>query len=533
MSPHIDFAHEPVVNDQSERIAALRDRVLPVSSISRDGWWLPLVVLMAAILCAPFLRTAWSLSDEGMLLHGAARISRGDRLYADFFEFLPPGGFVLVAGWFKLFGASFCSARTLAILTVAGIAGFTFLACRQASKNAPLSAVLAIAFVVTSQGIWTQVSHHWFTTLFSMMVMSAAIANVERAGRRWPLIAGAAAGAAAMKTPTRGALAMIAAFVIVLSGRRGRKELIAFVLGGVLLPAGLIAYVVGQHAFAAAFDDVIRFTGTRYAGIQSVPFGSWADPQNFLLKALFPLAALLTLFVCLRDWRGCLRDRLLTACASAGLAGFIGCYPRPDMVHIGFAAPMALPLLAYCINRLWPATPRYLVAGVVAGVCLPSAVVFSCLYQGALHAVLTRTPGGDVALISQPGVSALLQRIEATPAGEAYFFYPYIPMLPFIAARVHVARNDIFMPGYTLPSQYRDACASVMRNASWVVIDRHWTDPAVLTKIWPGIRDARPPETVEFEHALDLGFTLVAREGSFELFHRRADADPSVCAIAP
>ena len=126
-----------------------------------------------------------------------------------------------------------------------------------------------------SQGVWTQVSHHWFTTLFSMVAAWAALANVEHAQRRlrWPLIAGAAAGMAAMITPHRGALAMLAAVTAFLNRRRHRAQLIAYVLGCALVPAGLLAYVIGHHALAAAFDDVIRFTVGRYAAIQSVPFG--------------------------------------------------------------------------------------------------------------------------------------------------------------------------------------------------------------------------------------------------------------------
>ena len=77
-----------------------------------------------------------------------------------------------------------------------------------------------------SQGVWTQVSHHWFTTLFSMVAAWAALANVEHAQRwlRWPLIAGAAAGMAAMVTPHRGALVMLAAVTAFLNcGGTGRS----------------------------------------------------------------------------------------------------------------------------------------------------------------------------------------------------------------------------------------------------------------------------------------------------------------------
>src|SRR5580704_638975 len=79
------------------------------SALLGDVGWLPLVVLIAAVLCAPFLHVVSSLSDEGMLLLGAERMSRGKQIYGDFFEFLPPGGFVITAAWFKMAGISMLS----------------------------------------------------------------------------------------------------------------------------------------------------------------------------------------------------------------------------------------------------------------------------------------------------------------------------------------------------------------------------------------------------------------------------------------
>lgn len=512
-------------------------RVRGSSSSSR--WWLPLVGLIAAVLCVPFIRTVYWMGDEGVLLNGAERMLRGSRLYADFFELLPPGGFVLTEAWLSIAGISFGSARSLAILTIIGIACFTYLACWQASKNAPLSALLTTGWVVMSQGNGTQLSHHWLTTLFSMVAAWAALANVQHGHRwlRWALIAGAAAGTAAMVTSHRGALAMLAAATAFLNLGRHRPELIAYVLGCALAPASLLAYVIGHHALAAAFDDVIRFTAGRYAPGASVPFGFGG--QNLPLQCLFPVAALLTLLVCAGDWRSCLRDRLLWLCAAFGLAGFVGCFPRPDIAHIAIAVPLACPLLACCMTRLaqrWrPAWWRYrhvvvVVAGVVIGLWVPSALTFLWISQEALRAEVVPTPRGGVAFFGQPGAPELLARIAATPSGDAYFFYPLDSMLPFLAAREQVSKYDLYIPGYTMPSQYQDACISVMRHASWVVIDRRGTDLNVLKQAFPAMPDAKPQETKRFEQALDSGFELVAEEGTFELRRRREGISDTVCA---
>jgi hypothetical protein len=103
-------------------------------------------------------------------------------------------------------------------------------------------------------------------------------------------------------------------------------------------------------------------------------------------------------------------------------------------------------------------------------------------------------------------------------------------MLPFLSGREHISKYDHFVPGYTTPSQYQEACLSVMRLASWVIIDRKWTDPDYLKLMYPSIRDPRPHETREFEENLDDNFELVMQEGSFELRHRRADRPEPTCS---
>jgi hypothetical protein len=506
-----------------------------------SGWWLLLVGLLTTVLCAPFFRTVFGMGDEGVLLNGAERMLRGSTLYVDFFEFLPPGGFLITEAWFSVAGISVGSARSLAILTFVGIACFTYLACWQASKNAPLSVVVTGGWALMSQGALTQisaqVSHHWFTTLFSMIAAWAALCSIEHTKRwlRWPLIAGAAAGMAAMITPHRGALAMLAAVAAFLNLRH-RAELIVYGFGCALAPVTVLAYLAGHHALTAAFDDVIRFTATRYVAIQSVPFGYGG--QNPPLKYLFLLAALLTLLICTIEWRMCFRNRAFWSCAAFGLAGFLGCFPRPDLVHIAFAAPLVCPLLAYCMTRLAqscrPAWWRYqylvAIGGVMIGLCATSGLNFLWMAQQTLREQIVLTPRGAVTFFGRPGAPELLARIAATPSGDAYFFYPYMSMLSFLTARQHVSKYNVFMPGYTLPSQYYDACVSVMRHGSWVVIDRRGTDIEVLKRRFPAMRDAEPQEKRRFEEALASGFELVAQEGAFELRRRREGINDTACA---
>jgi O-acetyl-ADP-ribose deacetylase (regulator of RNase III) len=80
------------------------------------------------------------------------------------------------------------------------------------------------------------------------------------------------------------------------------------------------------------------------------------------------------------------------------------------------------------------------------------------------------TPRGNVALFGQStahrGLPELLAAIAATPPGDAYFFYPYDAMLPFLSGREQVSKYDLFQPVYTAPAQYQEACRSAMRLGS-------------------------------------------------------------------
>ena len=127
------------------------------------------------------------------------------------------------------------------------------------------------------------------------------------------------------------------------------------------------------------------------------------------------------------------------------------------------------------------------------------------------------------------GTPEIMSRIAGTPALDRYFFYPFIPMLPFLTAREHASKYDVFIPGYTTPSQYEEACVSALKRASWLVILR---DPYWLRVSFPALLD-EPRETKRFESALQNGFEFVARDGPFELRRRVKTVDETVCAGIP
>lgn len=495
------------------------------------------VGLAAVALGAPFMHSIFGLGDEGVLLTGADRMLHGSRLYVDFFEFLPPGGFVVTAAWFWIAGISLWSARALTLLIITGIACFTYLACRTACKQAFYPVLVVVAWLIMVQGFDTQLSHHWLTTLFSMIVAYSALSNPRPAEPRLrePLIAGLAAGWAAMTIETCGALVMLAGAIAFASSRRSKAQLTVFAAASAVAPACLLAYIVAEHSLRAAVYDVIIFPATRYASIQWVPFGYLSGSQMFPLIFVFPMAAFLALLCCIRDWPGCLRNRQFGACVAFAFAGFISCFPRSDGWHIGFFVPLACPLFTYCLKDITGGRLRkFRAIAVVVGIvfCFPSDLIYWATAQMALHAPSAPTARGRAAffLWKAFGAEAIVARIARTPVDESYFFYPIDPLMSFLTEREQVSKYDIFVPNYTSPHQYKEACIAMMRHASWVVIDRQGTDPRLLKFIFPAMRNPAPKETRMFERALESGFALVARYGKFELRRHTNAANPVVCA---
>jgi hypothetical protein len=478
------------------------------------------VFLLSALICLPFIAYVPWIGDEGILLHGSREMLSGSRIYADFFEFHPPLGFLIVEAWTRVAGASITSIRLLSIATVATIALLTYLCCVRVSGRAWASAALALAWVGCSQGALTQVNHHYFTTAFSMASL-LAIVGPRAPAAGW---AGLFAGAAGMTTPTRGALAVLAALVSL--GRRWRSWPI-FVAAVAAVPVACTVYLLWLGVFPQAFHDVIVWTAARYSSIQGVPFGARASGQHLPLLLVYPLALAVLIFLLVRRDAE-LKDRLVTPVAFA-LCGVLGCYPRPDDWHLAFAAPLVLPLLALGWDRLAPSSGKVRagIAAALALALLPATVGYGRTVKQALLGQKVETRAGVVTFGEQE-TDPLVRGLASLPRTDHFFFYPYMPLLPVLTGRDHVATVDVFTPNYTTADQYDGACRTVMRTADWVVFDRLWSDPKFLRGAFPAMRDPTSPESRRFETALARGFAPAADYGRFVLM-KRASAGEALC----
>jgi hypothetical protein len=291
----------------------------------------------------------------------------------------------------------------------------------------------------------------------------------------------------------------------------------------------LIVFIASQGSLSAAFDNVVVYPAVHYANIQSAPYGFGADPQNMALNLIFPSAAVLAMVHVARDWRAALRDRTLHVCAAFALAAFAGLLVRPDIAHIAYAAPLVLPLILYSGRRLvagFRSLQFATMAAVVFVMALPTAILLVKAYW-VIRTPVIETPRGGVKNFFHEDVKLIIRHVANLPVDSKIFYYPHEPLLAFLMARGHPSKLNIFVPNYTTPNQFEEACRAVMRSADWVVIDKLAIDS--WQRYFPAMRDPMPPERALFESAIERSFSLVANEGAFEL-RKASMRDESICS---
>jgi hypothetical protein len=275
------------------------------------------------------------------------------------------------------------------------------------------------------------------------------------------------------------------------------------------------------------------FASQRYSGVQYLPFASFATRLDAVTVAVFPVAILLSLAtLVMRPYGAVWRDPRSRVALALAVVGLLGAFPRPDIVHLTFTVPLACPLVALgataVVGRL-RAPARVTVSLLVIGLCAAGVAYATKRRVDVMTGPLEVIPTARGATLRRPDpwttdFALLMWHLDRIPEGEPAFFYPYVPLLPYLTERRHVARLDVMVPGYNTPEQFREACARVVREARWLVLDRIWNDPDRLRRLFPAMKDYDPPEKRDLERALARGFdVIVHRSATFEL-RRRGDA---------
>lgn len=478
-------------------------------------WLVPAYLILFALL-ALWISTTFRLhiepGDEGVTLLGASRIAAGEIPHEDFFEIIPPGSFLPVAGAFWLFGASVAVGRAVAAV----YAVLLLLLMEWAGRRLGVSPFfrLASCAVLVPFGVWTwpMASHHWLADLLILGSLALLLSppgdgdGKQSGGGRWAI-------------PGSAALATWACFTLQDQGGYWTIILGAILLWAFVCERGLFTTLRRWFVWFAAFSGAallllfalagprallcqwIVFPASRYRGISGnagrlgngwseawdalstasgLPQEIYAVSQLFfhgvLLVAPLTVAYLLWLAIRRRE-----RRKAALLLAGAQVAFYGACLHRWSALNMTWALPAGLLSLALLLDDLARSGKRPLA---MAGRCAAALIMLiglSSLFSGM--AVVQGSPrfgvegpGGRLESLDAAQAMALSEVVSAVsnfvPAGEPVFFSGYFPLLNVLSARPNPTRYNIFLvPEYSTVEQAKEVILTLReRRKSWVVL---------------------------------------------------------------
>jgi hypothetical protein len=479
-----------------------------------------LLVLAAALLMAPSFRAAGSEFDEGILVAAPTRVVEGDLPYRDFETFYGPGEPYLVAGAFRVFGASLGVERAVGFVFRLLVVGALFALLRRWGTLPALAGGVIAASLVAADGVTAD------NDVAAQGLILLALVLLLRGPRRATVFAaGLAAGCAGLFRPELFLPAEVAALPVLLT--YGRATVLRFVGASVvpLVPYLPLALAAGSDRLGRNISDLLATGRDRRLPI------TLASETGRLVVALAAALLLLVLAAAVELRR---RDRhraALLALVLFSLSQLSYALWRSDTRHValgGLVAFAATPTAAALLLR------RHAVPAAVTSAAVVLAVFASVTYvRGAMSRNAKLALGrvhsyavvheGRAFRVESRAVAANLQRVVDAEAKRAR---PGSRLFVGPADLRRTAGNDVFLY-YLLPDQRpasfyleldpvasrRAELADDVARADFLVLGRRWDrihEPNATRRY--GLRAANLVVRKEFcPQATFGGYTLYRR----------------------
>jgi hypothetical protein len=225
--------------------------------------------------------------DEGITVYGATNILNGELPYRDFWTIYAPGQFYLLAGLFKVTGASILAERVWSVLVNCLLGFVVYLTGRQFLR-APY-ALLAWGLVVIWLGSFRFYASPLPTALLFSLVSCFCLVNfLAGKGRRWLFLSGFFVGVAGLFRHDLGAYTLVAGLATtglahvttpVRQRQRNFKKLTGllplsalFIGGATLVLAPVLVYFLSVTPPEELGYNLITFPLTIFPKYRSLPY---------------------------------------------------------------------------------------------------------------------------------------------------------------------------------------------------------------------------------------------------------------------
>ncbi len=432
--------------------------------------------------------------DEGIFVDGSRRILAGQSPYRDFFIVMGPGTFWLQALALRLFGMTMAASRAVMILDLSILATCVYwlIARRLSVAYAAWTAALMVILETASPGI-TIPSHRWD----SAALTAVAITICASQPRRWAVfMAGCCAAFAAWSTPP---VALVGMVILIWLWLEDREKLWPYLAGGAVVSLCCATALGIQGALHPMLAQLL-WNSSHYAGANYLPYGTLfgqgyaqffqgATIYELPIRALVVFGIIVPILLpplailCFPWWR---RTPFLRLLFLGGAALAASTYPRMDLPHLTYAAPLFYALIAILAASIpWP-KPRN--AMFAAATLLGAVFAWSALAQHSSEIALETNVGAIRAAKSDAAFVEDLER--AIPRGSSLFVFPYLPIASFLTLSQSPTRYSYLQPGM-MSDQDEAAALAELRQCPPARVLYFNLDERELLGIWPASDPAR------------------------------------------
>jgi hypothetical protein len=471
------------------------------------------VIGAAAVFVLAGLWLFWIVSrrflltfDEGIFVDGSRRILAGQVPYRDFFILMGPGTFWLQALALRIFGMTLAASRAVMILDLAILATCVFwLISRQLSiAYAAWTAGALVILETASQGI-TIPSHRWDSAALSTLAITICACR-SRPGVTLDAAIFAAGSCAAFAVWTTPPVALVGFVILMWLWAEDRNKLVPYLAGcaavsiacaGVLAMQGGLRPMIGQ----------LLWNSSHYAGANYLPYGTLfgrgysqffhdATIYEIPVRALVVFGIIVPVLLpplailCFPWWR---KTRFLRVLFFGGAALAISTYPRMDLPHLTYSAPLFYALAAILVASIpWP---KLRTAMFAAATLLVTVFAWNAIGQHSRETALETNVGAIRAQQEDAGFLRDLQR--EVPRDSSLFVFPYLPIASFLTLSQNPTRYSYLQPGM-MSDQDEAAALAELRKSPPARVLYFNLDERELLETWP----ASDPERLRF-HRLE------------------------------
>ena len=432
--------------------------------------------------------------DEGYFASQALRVLHGQVPYRDFDSLYTPGLLYLHAAVFAVLGGpSLVALRLVSLVGRALLVGMTYLLGRRLARPwwAAVPPMFLLAGLDAAPNRW-EPHPGWLSTGLALVAVWLVPRHIT--------LAGAAAGLAYAFKQNTGVFVLGSLVLFTWLARPSLGAWLPCVAR--ILAAFSLLTLAWLLPLLAAMDGQLGRLAPFVGGVNQTALFSPPEALDLLPVTAGGLAMWW-------GWRGtATRHPLFAWYALAGWFLFLTEYPRMDVAHLAWSAPLLLVMGAIAVDHLSVQTGVLAMTAVVLG-SIPALVWRT---EPLRKEVVPFTEGVLVPPRTAADIAATVRDIQArTQPGEAIFVYPSSPLLYVLSDRPNPTRYDHLYPGAAPPGE-------VVR----IIQQLREVRVVVTSDFWPQFFGP-PGDNAPLEDYLATHYEDVARYGAYHVLVTRSE----------